>query len=146
MKRTGHDVRSALDTATDFALAFLGIVVIAFPTTALADGILGDPLGPGVLGLTAVVGVLGASLFVDRGWSHASFGRLVGITVVTMPFWLLGVGGMMSLLGIAAPAGSREPFLLALLFGLATGYIRVYSDRVDLPTIDEHDSSTDTSS
>ncbi|MFC4406486.1 hypothetical protein [Haloarchaeobius iranensis] len=146
MERTGHDVRSALDTAADFALAFLGIVVIAFPTTALADGILGDPLGRGVLGLTAVVGVLGASLFVRRGWSHSSFGGLIGITVCTMPFWLLGVGGMMSLLGIDAPAGSREPFLLALLFGLATGYIRVYSDRVDLPTLDGHEDSTDAAS
>jgi len=146
MNRTEYDVRKALDTAADLGLAFLGIVVVVFPTAALADGILGDPLGSGVLGLTAVVGVLGASLFVDRGWSHGNFGRFVGITVVTMPFWLLGVGGMMSLLGVDAPAGSREPFLLAWLFGLATAYVRVYADRVDLPTLDDHRDSTDSSS
>ncbi|WP_256297813.1 hypothetical protein [Haloarchaeobius salinus] len=143
MERTEHDVRGTLDTATDLTLAFLGIVVVAFPTAALADGILGDPLGPGVLALTAAVGVLGAALFVDRGWSHRSFARFIGLTVVSMPFWLLGVGTMMSLLGVEAPAGSREPFLLAWLFGLATAYVRVYADRVDLPTIDEHGESAD---
>lgn len=125
-------VRSAATMAVEFVLAFIGIVVVVFPITALADATLGSPLGADVLALTFVAGVVGATPYATRGWSHRRLARFVGVTMASAFGWLVVVGAVLSLLGVAAPAGDRRPFLYAGLLSLATAYVGVYSDAVAL--------------
>lgn len=48
--------------------------------------------------------------------------------------WLVVVGAAMSVAGVAVPAGDRRPFLYATLLAVATSYVTVYSDAVDVPS------------
>lgn len=135
MEHTDHSVRAVFEPALEFALAFLTVVALVFPTAALVDGVLGDPIGAVGVPLTAAVGVVASYPFVTGRWSLRRLARSLGITVVTMPFWLLVAGSALSLLHVAMPAGGRGPFLFAWLLGLATAYVRVYADRVEFPSL-----------
>jgi hypothetical protein len=118
--------------AVEFVIAFTGIVVIVFPTAALADATLGSPLGANVLLLTLVAGVVGATPYATRDWSFRRLARFVGVTMVSAFGWLVVVGAVLSLLSVGIPAGDRRPFLYAALLSLATAYVSVYSDTVEL--------------
>lgn len=145
MERPALDGRQVIDTTTTMVLAFLGCIVVVFPTAALVDGVVGSPLGAGVVGLSTAIGLLGAVLFVHRELSTTRLWRFIGIAVLTGLAWLILVGAGMSLTGTAIHAGDRRPFLYAWLLALATGYTTVYADFVDVPTLAKEGSLTDDS-
>lgn len=49
-----------MTTAADATLAFVGIVVVVFPIAALADAVLGSPLGANVWLVAIAAGIVGA--------------------------------------------------------------------------------------
>ena len=119
-----------MTTAVDAALAFVGIVAIAVPITALADAVLGSPLGAGVWLVAGAAGAFGATAFAVRDLSLARLAKFVGVSFASSFGWLVAVAAVMSLAGVAIPAGDRRPFLYAGLLALATAYVGVYSDAV----------------
>lgn len=132
MERTELDVRSSTTTAVDATLAFVGVVAIVFPITALADAVLGSPLGARVWLVAGAAGLVGAVAFAARDLSLARLAKFVGMTVATSFGWLVAVAAVMTLAGVAIPAGDRRPFLYAGLLALATAYVGIYSDAVDV--------------
>ncbi|NHN40185.1 hypothetical protein G9C85_00860 [Halorubellus sp. JP-L1] len=120
-----------MTTAVDAALAFAGIVAIVFPITALADAVLGSPLGRGVLFASFAAGALGAAGFVTTDRSLTRLAKFLGFSFASGFGWLVVVAAVMTAFGVAIPAGDRRPFLYAGLLALATGYTFVYGDAVD---------------
>jgi len=131
MRYSERTIRSVATTAVDAVLAFGGIVAVVFPIIALADAVLGSPLGARVLVVSALAGVVGAVPYVSFDWSLGRLARFVGATLATSFGWLVVVGAVLSVLGVPVPAGDRRPFLYAGLLAVATGYTVVYSDAVD---------------
>lgn len=145
MEQESPSLHSALEVVTTIALAFLGCIVVVFPTAALVDGVVGSPLGADVVGLTAAFGLLGAAVYFHRELSVKRLWRFIGIAVLTGFAWLVVVGAGFNLLGAAIEAGDRRPFLYAWLLALATAYTTTYADVADLPTIETERSPTDDS-
>jgi hypothetical protein len=141
MRHSERTSRSFTTTAIDAVLAFSGIVAVVFPITALADAVLGSPLGARVLVVSALAGVIGAVPYASFDWSLGRLARFVGATLATSFGWLVVVGAVLSLLGVPVPAGDRRPFLYAGLLAIATGYTVVYSDAVDA-TFESRDASS----
>jgi predicted RecA/RadA family phage recombinase len=141
MERAERIVRASIPTAVAAALSFMGVVAIVFPITALADAVLGSPLGARVLVASAVAGAVGAGAFVARDASLARFAKFIGVTYATSFGWLVAVGAAMSIAGVAIPAGDRTPFLYAGLLALATAYSVAYGDRVAV-SFESGDAST----
>lgn len=141
MRQAELDVRSATTTALEAVVAFTGIVAVVFPITALADAVLGSPLGARVLAVTLAAGVFGAIAAVTFDWSLRRLANFVGVALASSFGWLVVVGAVMSLLGVTIPAGDRRPFLYAGLLALATAYVGVYGDAVDA-TIESNDTSS----
>lgn len=121
-----------MTTAVDAVLAFLGIVAIVFPITALADAVLGSPLGARVWLVAGAVGLAGAAAFATRDRSLSRLAAFLGVTVASSFAWLVVVAAVMTLAGVAIPAGDRRPFLYAGLLALASAYAGIYSDAVDV--------------
>lgn len=130
-----------MTTAVDAALAFAGVVAIVFPIAALADAVLGSPLGTRVWFVAGAAGVLGAAAFATRELSLVRLAKFIGVTFACSFGWLVAVAAVMTLAGVAIPAGDRSPFLYAGLLALATAYPVVYGDRVDL-SVESGDAST----
>ncbi len=121
-----------MTTAVDAVLGCLGVVAIVFPIAALADAVLGSPLGARVWLVAGAAGVLAAVAFAAREPSLGRLAKFVGVAFGSSFGWLVAVAAVMSLMGVAIPAGDREPFLYAGLLALATAYVGVYSDAVDV--------------
>ncbi|MFC6955157.1 hypothetical protein [Halorubellus litoreus] len=121
-----------MTTAVDAALAFLGVVAIVFPISALADAVLGSPLGARVWFVAGAAGLVGAVAFAARDLSLGRLAKFIGVTAASSFAWLVAVAAVMTLAGVAIPAGDRRPFLYAGLLALATAYVGVYSDAVDV--------------
>jgi hypothetical protein len=115
--------------------ACFGLAFIVFPTAALADHVLGSPLGSAVLVLTGVLAAMGTIPFVTGETSTVRLGPYLGIGVLAGLGWLILVAAGMQLVGMTIEAGDRRPFLYAWLLALATAYPLLYSDAVDVGSV-----------
>lgn len=131
MRKIERDVQSLIGDSLDAVQAFLGIAAIVFTTAALADHVLGSPLGSGVLALTGVVAAAGTVAFVTFDASPARLGAFIAYAILAALGWLILVAGGMQLVGMTIEAGDRQPFLYAWFLALATSHALVYSRAID---------------
>lgn len=133
MSRVVDEVRSWVFATSDFVLAFVGAIVVAYPAVAFADALAGSPL-PGLVPLAAFALAFGASYPLVAGdWSIA---RLYDVLLVAVAISVVATLALTAVataldLGSTPESGPAGGWLLSLAaaYGVVTRFdVHVFSD------------------